>query len=95
MITAVAQIVRDPNVCGGDPTVAGTRVPVHILVQCWRVVDRDMAALARNYPLLTRAQLDVAIDFYTDHAQEIDAIIAEEKRIVREWTGPRFRPSKP
>ncbi|MBI5245198.1 MAG: DUF433 domain-containing protein [Elusimicrobia bacterium] len=31
-MTANPRIVSDPNVCGGDPCVKGTRIPAHIIL---------------------------------------------------------------
>jgi uncharacterized protein (DUF433 family) len=93
MITAKAEIVRNPNICGGDPTVAGTRVCVHTLVQCWRAVGEDLSALKRNYPRLTRSQLKAALEFYFSNRTEIDGYIEEEKQIAKEWRAKNRKPT--
>ena len=52
-------IVRDPEVLRGEPTIAGTRIPVWAVVGAWRM-RRDMSNILRAYPALTPALVDEA-----------------------------------
>ncbi len=49
-------IVRTPDVCGGDARVAGTRIPVWVLVQ-YRQLGATEADLLHMYPTLRSEDL--------------------------------------
>ena len=68
-------IVRDPRVLGGEPTVAGTRVPVWAIVAGWRM-QPDLDDIVRAYPALTPALVQEVLAFGEVHSQEIDAALA-------------------
>ena len=46
-------ISRDPNVLGGAPVFAGTRVPVRILLEHFEAGD-NLDDFLENYPSVTR-----------------------------------------
>jgi uncharacterized protein (DUF433 family) len=48
-------ISRDPNVLGGAPVFAGTRVPVRILLEHFEAGD-SLDDFLENYPSVTREQ---------------------------------------
>ena len=48
-------ISRDPNILGGTPVFAGTRVPVRILLEHFEAGDR-LDDFLDNYPSVTREQ---------------------------------------
>jgi uncharacterized protein (DUF433 family) len=48
-------ISRDPNVLGGTPVFAGTRVPVRILLEHFEAGD-GLDDFLENYPSVTREQ---------------------------------------
>ena len=50
-------IDRNPDILGGTPVFAGTRVPVRILMEHLEAGDRLDDFLA-DYPTVTRAQAD-------------------------------------
>ena len=69
-----AYVVRQPGVCGGRPTIRGTRITVEAVAyrhKCGESVDEMLEA----WPHLTAAQLYDAISFYYDYRAEIDADI--------------------
>ena len=71
-------IVRLPGVCGGEPTVRGTRVPVRSIVQLHHVYP-DFKRLRRAYLRVTDDQLQEALDYYASHRAEIDQYIRENE----------------
>jgi uncharacterized protein (DUF433 family) len=75
----VACIVRDPRICGGDPIVAGTRVPVHSVVIQWQLYH-DIDRLIEAFPRLDAAAIQTALVFYEANRAEIDALIEEHER---------------
>jgi uncharacterized protein (DUF433 family) len=71
-------IESTPNVCGGEPCIVRTRIPVWILVQAHNL-GMSEAAILESYPTLRAEDLVNAWAYYRSHHQEIDQqIIANE-----------------
>jgi uncharacterized protein (DUF433 family) len=52
MLDYQARIVRDPKVCGGEPVVKGTRMPVRTILAS--LADGDsIAAIVKDFPTVT------------------------------------------
>jgi len=73
------RIIRDPRICGGDPVVAGTRVPVHSVVIQWQHY-RDIDRLMQAFPRPDAAAIQTALAFYEANRAEIDALIEEHEQ---------------
>jgi uncharacterized protein (DUF433 family) len=73
------QITRDPLVCGGEPTVEGTRVPVSSIVVQWRVYH-DMDSLRDAFPHVDASAIAAALKYYENHRAEIDKLIEESEQ---------------
>ena len=71
-------IESTPNVCGGEPCIVRTRIPVWVLVQA-RNLGMSEAALLESYPSLRAEDLVSAWAYYRSHHQEIDEQIAENE----------------
>lgn len=69
-----ANIIRDPRICGGDPVVAGTRIPVHSVVIQWRYYQ-DVDRLIEAFPRLDAAAIETALAFCEANRAEIDGLI--------------------
>ena len=67
-----------PEICGGAPRVANTRIPVWALVQYQNLGAND-EDLLRTYPSLSAANLADAWSYYQDNKQQIDSQIAENE----------------
>jgi uncharacterized protein (DUF433 family) len=65
-------------VLGGEPTVAGTRVPVRSIVIGLGRYGGDVARVAQAYRLDVEAVRD-AQAYYRAHRQEIDAFIRDNE----------------
>jgi uncharacterized protein (DUF433 family) len=74
-----ARIVRVPGICGGEPTVAGTRVPVRSVVIQWQLYH-DVDRLIQAFPRLDTAAIQTALAFYEENRAEIDRLIEENER---------------
>ena len=66
------------GVIGGDPCIAGTRIPVWLLVTA-RKTGSNEADLLKAYPLLRAQDLRNAWAFYSSNRVEIDQQIAENE----------------
>ena len=71
-------IESTPNVCGGEPCIVRTRIPVWILVQA-RNLGMCEAAILESYPTLRAEDLVNAWAYYRSHHQEIDQQIIENE----------------
>lgn len=62
-------IIRDPNICGGEPVIRGTRVILRTLLASLADGDEE-AEILEDYPALTRADLKAVIAFAAASAEE-------------------------
>jgi uncharacterized protein (DUF433 family) len=60
-----------PGVCGGEPCIVRTRIPVWVLVQA-RHLGTSEADLLRCYPTLRAEDLTNAWAYYRAHRDEIE-----------------------
>lgn len=66
------------GVCGGEPCVVRTRIPVWVLVQAHRLGSSESDILGA-YPSLRAEDLGNARFYYELHREEIDRQIAENE----------------
>lgn len=75
---ATPGITSAPGVCGGDPCIIRTRIPVWLLESLRRQGATD-AELLDAYPSLHAQDLMNAWTYVSAHRDEIDRQIAEQK----------------
>lgn len=75
---SIPGIVSTPDVCGGEPRIAGSRIPVWILVQ-YRKLGTTEAELLTMYPTLRSEDLANAWAYYRSHKEEIEQQIIENE----------------
>jgi uncharacterized protein (DUF433 family) len=74
------QVVRDPDRCGGDPTLAGTRTAVHDIVSYVDLYGGDLERVREvALPHLSTEQIRAALDWYDEHRHEIDSILSQRR----------------
>lgn len=71
-------IDRNPGVCGGEPCITRTRIPVWLLEQMRRLGIRESDIL-RSYPALRAVDLVNAWAYVAFHEAEIDQQIRENE----------------
>ena len=71
-------IDNTPDVCGGEPRIVRTRIPVWILIQAKRLGTSE-ADLLRSYPTLRVEDLTNAWAYYRSHKEEIEQQIQENE----------------
>jgi uncharacterized protein (DUF433 family) len=64
-----AVIVRDPNVCGGEPVIRGTRVTLRTILASLADGD-DFETILRDFPSLTERDLRAIVGFAAASAQD-------------------------
>jgi uncharacterized protein (DUF433 family) len=67
-----------PDICGGEPCIVRTRIPVWLLVQA-RLLGTSEADLLRAYPTLRAEDLANAWSYYRAHRDEIEQQIRENE----------------
>ena len=73
-----SRIVRDQNILGGEPTVAGTRVPVRSIVIGLGRYGGDLARVSQAYRL-DHETVREAVGYYHEHREEIDDLIRDNE----------------
>src|SRR5204862_95243 len=71
-------IESTPGVCGGDPCIVRTRIPVWVLEQARRLGSTE-ADLLRSYPTLRAEDLANAWAYVRSHRDEISGQIEENE----------------
>lgn len=71
-------IESTPDVCGGEPCIVRTRIPVWVLVQA-RNLGMSEAAILESYPTLRAEDLVNTWAYYRSHRQEIDQQIVDNE----------------
>jgi uncharacterized protein (DUF433 family) len=67
-----------PDICGGEPRIVRTRIPVWTLVQARRLGATE-AELLQDYPTLRAEDLANAWAYARAHAEEIEQQIVENE----------------
>jgi uncharacterized protein (DUF433 family) len=75
---AFAGVDSFTEICGGEPCIVRTRIPVWVLVQA-RHLGTSEADLLRCYPTLKAEDLANAWAYYRAHPEEIQRQIAENE----------------
>jgi len=63
------RIVRDPDICGGEPVIKGTRVPLRTILASLADGDTPEEILA-DFPSLTENDVQAVIAFAAASAEE-------------------------
>ena len=88
--TVYPHIEKTPDVRGGKPCIAGTRIAVVDVALAYEqgVKPEDIQTYFSSRPL-TLAEVHVALAYYYDHRDEIEATLAEEghafEEMDRQW----------
>ena len=56
------RIVSDPNICGGDPCIVGTRIPVHVILSHLAAGESPREIL-KNFPTLKKEDIQACLEF--------------------------------
>ncbi|MCD5408182.1 DUF433 domain-containing protein [Candidatus Bipolaricaulota bacterium] len=64
-----SRIVSNPEICGGEPCVAGTRIPVWVVLS-HLATGEDIDTVLRNFPRLTREDILACLEYASYLAME-------------------------
>lgn len=70
---------KDRAICGGDPIIVGTRIPVRLVYQRAQAGE-TVEVIRQAYPYLTPAQIHDALSYAYDHLAEIEQEIQREEQ---------------
>lgn len=56
------RITVNPEICGGEPCIKGTRIPVHIILSHLAVGD-DYDTILKQFPRLAREDLQACLEY--------------------------------
>jgi uncharacterized protein (DUF433 family) len=66
------RIVRNPKILAGKPTIRGTRIPVHVIIdRFWNGVSE--AEIVDEYPSLTPEDVRAALAFFLRETMPAEA----------------------
>ena len=71
-------IVQSPDIVGGRPRIAGTRISVQ-RIAAWYKMGLNAEEICDRFETLTLAQVYAALTYYHSNRQEIEQYLAEEK----------------
>ncbi len=63
------RIVSDPNICGGEPSIKGTRIPVHIILS-HLAAGEDHETILKHFPRLTKEDILACLEYASFLATE-------------------------
>ena len=63
------RIVSDLHVCGGEPVLKGTRIPVHVVLS-HLAAGEDAEQILKNFPRLTREDIQACLEYASFLATE-------------------------
>ncbi len=74
-------IEKDPDRCGGQPIVAGTRIRVATILSCYRQ-GMSVEEILQQYAQLKPADVHDALAYAYDHLEEIETDIAADDEVT-------------
>lgn len=66
-----ARIIKDPRILAGKPTVAGTRIPVTLVLNLL-AHGQTFADILKEYPSLTSEDIKAAIEYAQETVEQTD-----------------------
>ncbi len=81
-------VEKAPERCGGRAVVAGTRIRVSVILDCYRQ-GMTVEEIVQQYPHLRPADVHDALAYAYEHPEEIQADLAadDELEAQRSWPG--------
>jgi uncharacterized protein (DUF433 family) len=56
------RIISDPNICVGEPTIKGTRIPVHIILSHLAACEEHETIL-KHFPKVTKEDILACLEY--------------------------------
>jgi uncharacterized protein (DUF433 family) len=75
-------VTQNPDICGGAPVVAGTRIRVSHIAHRYERERQSPDEIVQSYPHLTLAQVHAALAYYYSHRELIDKEMASSDELL-------------
>ena len=82
-MSTTVRVVKTSDVLHGRPRIEGTRVGVFTLGAAVREHGKSVEDLLGEYPDLNREEIEVALDYYDDHPDEMETLRAQREASFR------------
>ncbi|OQX82639.1 hypothetical protein B6D60_11840 [candidate division KSB1 bacterium 4484_87] len=69
------RIISNPDICGGEPCIKGTRIPVHIILSHLAAGD-DFDIILKNFPGITIEDIKACLEYASYLATEKEISIS-------------------
>ena len=57
-----SRITIDPEICGGEPCIKGTRIPVHVILS-HLAAGEDYKNILENFPRITQKDIQACLEY--------------------------------
>jgi len=81
-ITRTERIATNPQICGGKPCIAGTRIRVQDVFVWHELQALSADEIVSLFPQLSMADVYAALTYYWDHRELIQTQMREEDEFV-------------
>ena len=78
----IAHIQSKPDVCGGKPCVAGTRIRVQDIMIWHEMQGLSPEEIVTEFPQLSLADVHAALAYYHDHREVIQRQMRDAEELV-------------
>jgi uncharacterized protein (DUF433 family) len=58
-----SRIISEPNICGGEPCIKGTRIPVHVILN-HLAAGENYETILKNFPRLKYEDISTCLEFF-------------------------------
>ena len=83
-MSITANIVKTPDVLHGQPRIEGTRLEVFMLGEMIRRGEWTAEEVATEWDELTREHIEVVLDYYDSHPEEMNSHRREREALIQE-----------
>ncbi len=71
----IDRIISDPAICGGEPCIMNTRIPVHIILS-HLAAGEDTDSILKNFPRITQNDIKACLEYASYLATEKEIAIS-------------------
>ena len=68
------RVTSNPNICGGEPCITGTRIPIHIILSHLAAGDNTEIIL-KNFPKISREDIQACLEYASFLATEKEMVL--------------------
>jgi uncharacterized protein (DUF433 family) len=77
--TTINHIESSPEICGGRPRIAGTRIRVQDIYVWHELQGQSPEEIVTSFPQLSLAAVHAALAYYHDHREAIEQQVKAER----------------